>query len=167
MVEYEDERKTFEELVSREIMMNDVSTRQARADDREFVWNLNVLCFQDVVIRQFGEWDETWQVANFEKHWNPEKCDIIVREGVPVGIHALWQEDDALFLSQVLIHPDHQNQGIGTSVVRDVMTQAKVAGLSVKLQVLKENSRAQSLYQRLGFTVSEMTDTHNRLEWKG
>jgi ribosomal protein S18 acetylase RimI-like enzyme len=148
-------------------MMNGVSTRQARADDREFVWNLTVLCFREVVTRQFGEWDEAWQIENFEKHWNPEKCDVILRDGTPVGIRAVWQEADALFLSQVLIHPDYQNQGIGSSVVEGVMAQAKATGLCVRLQVLKENSRALSLYQRLGFSVSGVTDTHTRLEWKG
>jgi len=148
-------------------MMNDVSTRPATADYREFAWDLNVLSFQDVVVRQFGEWDEAWQVANFEKHWDPERCDIILRDDIPVGLRAVWQEGDALFLSQILIHPDYQNQGIGTSVVEGVMSDAKAAGLFTRLQVLKENSRAKSLYQRLGFTVLGTTDIHTQLQWKG
>ena len=147
--------------------MNDVSIRPATAEDTEFAWNLNVLSFRDVVVRQFGEWDEAWQATNFAKHWDPKKCDIILRDDIPIGLRAVWQEGDALFLSQILIHPDYQNQGIGTSVVEGVMTEAKAAGLCPRLQVLKENSRALSLYQRLGFAVSGTTDIHTRLQWKG
>ena len=47
--------------------MNDVSTRPATDGDKDFVWQLSVLCYQDVVVRQFGPWDQAWQLAHFEK----------------------------------------------------------------------------------------------------
>ncbi len=147
--------------------MTSISSRQVTQDDKEFVWQLSVLCFRDVVIRQFGQWDNDWQVANFDRHWCPEKCSIVLRDDAPVGILSTWRETEGMFLSQVLIHPDHQNQGIGSSLLRGVMAEAEAGGMPVRLQVLSENGRALSLYQRLGFAVSDTIEPYVRLEYNG
>lgn len=147
--------------------MKDINTRPATQEDKEFVWQLRRLCYRDVVIRQFGQWDDAWQAEHFERTWQPEACRIVLRQGAPVGLLSVWQEEDSLFLSQVLVHPDHQNQGIGSALVRDVMARAQAMNLPVRLQVLLENTAALRLYQRLGFEVYETTETHQRMAWGG
>jgi ribosomal protein S18 acetylase RimI-like enzyme len=59
---------------------------------------------------------------------------------------------------RIEIHPDHQGQGIGSQLVRDLLDQAATSDRSVVLDVFSINHRAQSLYQRLGFTPDTSRD---------
>lgn len=142
--------------------MKDVTTRPAAATDRDSVWQLNVLCYQDVVVRQFGQWDTDWQEANFDKKWASQDFTVILFDNKPIGILSASSQDNSLFLNEILIHPEYQNQGIGTAMLKQIMS---TCDGPIRLQVLKKN-RAVSLYQRLGFNVYNTTETHNQLEWK-
>ncbi|WP_230564710.1 GNAT family N-acetyltransferase [Paraburkholderia translucens] len=58
---------------------------------------------------------------------------------------------------QIKILPTHQGRGIGAHVVRGFLQLADVAGVPVKLSVLKGNP-AINLYRRFGFRVISTTD---------
>jgi ribosomal protein S18 acetylase RimI-like enzyme len=49
-----------------------------------------------------------------------------------------------------------------TSIIRN----ASENSANVMLQVLKVNPKAKALYERLGFTVYETTDTHFKMIYK-
>jgi RimJ/RimL family protein N-acetyltransferase len=51
-----------------------------------------------------------------------------------------------------------QRQGIGTSVIQQVLDEARRSGKPVALQVLKVNP-ARRLYERLGFSVTGENET--------
>jgi ribosomal protein S18 acetylase RimI-like enzyme len=57
-----------------------------------------------------------------------------------------------LFLEYVAILPEHQNQGLGSEVVRDVLRSGAERGVPVGLSVLKVNP-ARKLYERMGFQI--------------
>ncbi|HYD84131.1 MAG TPA: GNAT family N-acetyltransferase, partial [Opitutus sp.] len=69
-------------------------------------------------------------------------------------------EPHELFLANIQIHPAFQGNGLGSAVVRNVLESAAALQLSVRLQVLKVNTRARDLYLRLGFTIYQETLTH-------
>jgi len=146
--------------------MKEIETRSATSADRDFVWGLNQLCYRDVIVRQFGKWDAEWQEANFDKKWTLQRYSIILGDDDPIGVLSISRKDDSVFLNEILVHPNHQNQGVGTLVMKRILTQAESDGMPVRLQVLKENP-ALSLYQRLGFRVFNTTDTHFQMEWLG
>ena len=52
------------------------------------------------------------------------------------------------------------NFAIGTSLIRSLIEQAHQNGRPVALQVLKVNTRARTLYEKLGFAITDETDTH-------
>ena len=58
----------------------------------------------------------------------------------------------------IAVTPDLQGQGIGTSVIHQVLDEAKRSGKPVALQVLKVNP-ARRLYERLGFSVTGENET--------
>ena len=66
------------------------TTRKAREEDKEFVYTLNRTVYHDLVIRQFGRWDERWQRQYFEEKWAQARYCLIERNGqqifVPVRI---------------------------------------------------------------------------------
>ena len=68
-----------------------------------------------------------------------------------------------LFLANLCILPEFQDQGWGTHILRDLLRQAQEAGVPLMLQVLLVNQRADRLYERLGLRVIQETPTHYRM----
>jgi GNAT superfamily N-acetyltransferase len=55
-------------------------------------------------------------------------------------------------LIQIQLTPSLQGQGFGAQLIQSIISQARQAGASLKLDVLKANP-ARRLYERLGFTT--------------
>ena len=64
------------------------------------------------------------------------------------------------YLEGIFVKNDYRNQGIGTSIICDILKQYAV----VYLWVYKKNYKAIRLYKRLGFEVSEETETRYLLK---
>lgn len=137
--------------------------RAATESDKESLRALHKRCYRDVVISQFGKWDDEQQRGFFDVKWNPANYQIIVVGGTDVGAIAVAEQGDHVFLSEIQIDPDFQNRGIGSKLVEDVVDRARSAARHVRLEVLHAN-RAQELYVRLGFKEIDRTDTHVRME---
>ena len=135
----------------------------AQATDKDAIRQLNDRCYREVVEAQFGTWDEELQRDFFERKWNPTHFQKIMCSGQLVGVLSSWTRQQEIFLAEIQIDPEHQGQGLGTAIVRDILTTALSLGVPVKLQVLKKN-RAKSLYERLGFVVTGVTETHFQME---
>lgn len=139
------------------------SIREAKADDRAFAEMLHERCYKDVVVRQFGSWDPEFQKQSFERKWHPQHYQIIVYNGMAVGVLSEERKPDHFFLSEIQIDPSVQNQGIGTEILTDLFERAHSSGVPIRLQVLR-CSRATVLYERMGFRRCGHTDTHLLLE---
>jgi ribosomal protein S18 acetylase RimI-like enzyme len=72
-------------------------------------------------------------------------------DGRVVGFAAL--RDD--HLDHLYVHPDHQNRGAGTALLRQVMSD-RPNGL--RLWVFQQNAQARRFYERHGFMLLEQTD---------
>ena len=59
--------------------------------------------------------------------------------------------------SRIEVHPDSQNQGIGTAVLRQVLHEAGQADKAVSLHVFEINP-ARGFYERLGFRALSAQD---------
>ncbi len=137
-----------------------ISYRAASLEDYPFLFALHTEAMRDPVEETFGPWDEAWQAAYFQKHFDPEVLKIIQFNGKDVGVLYIQERAEELFLASLEILPAYQRQGIGTLVLRELIAEAKRQGKPVALQVLKANRAARSLYQRLGFGVTGENDTH-------
>jgi ribosomal protein S18 acetylase RimI-like enzyme len=143
------------------------ATRIATEEDKEFLYALNRSAYQDVVIRQFGTWDERWQRQYFEEKWTHTRYRIIEHTGRPIG--AIWVTDcpDHHFLNEIQLLPAFQGHGIGSNLIRQEIESSQSQHLPLRLGVLKHNFRAQRLYTHLGFVVSGETATHILMEYPG
>jgi GNAT superfamily N-acetyltransferase len=137
--------------------------RQATEADEEWAYRLNDRCYRDLVVRQFGEWDEKWQREHFAQKWTPSDYRIIVYEGNDAGVLCVRSQGDCTFLAEIQIDPQFQKQGLGTAIVGELIGQARREGLPLRLRVLRRN-RARRLYSRLGFSQIGETETHVLLE---
>jgi ribosomal protein S18 acetylase RimI-like enzyme len=78
---------------------------------------------------------------------------IVIVEGAPAGRLIVDDSGQHIEVIDVALLPEFRGQGIGTSILRGVLTHADHKGRAVRLHVEKQ-SRAVRLYERLGFAIS-------------
>jgi ribosomal protein S18 acetylase RimI-like enzyme len=139
-----------------------IELRAARQEDAGFLYGLLKATMQEYVAQIWG-WEEAWQQAYFQEHFDPSQERIVVLEGEDIGVLAIEEREDELFLAKISILPEYQGQGIGTQLIGSLLDRAFGRGLPVTLQVLKGNP-ARRLYERLGFVVVGVTETHTLMK---
>ena len=83
----------------------------------------------------------------------------------PLGRLLLAFLSDEIRLVDIALLPEYRNAGLGAALVEWVQAQARAAGKAVRLHVRPDN-RACRLYERLGFTLAEASQTDLLLEWR-
>lgn len=137
--------------------------RQAKPEDSEFVFRVKKAALGEYIRLTWG-WDEEFQRDFHMKGYDPTTTQIISYLGTEVGWLEIDRGNDDIRLTGIYILPEYQSRGVGSSVIKDIISEATEEQLRVTLQVLKVNPRAQALYKRLGFVVTGETDTHNLME---
>ena len=82
-----------------------------------------------------------------------ECAQIILVDGKPSGLLKVARDEKSWHLIQIQVVPHLQGSGLGSRLLREIAAEARDAGASVELDVLKVNP-ARSLYERLGFVVT-------------
>lgn len=141
------------------------TTRRARTKDKDFLYALNRSAYQDLVIRQFGTWDEHWQRQYFEEKWTHNLYRIIEHEGKSIGAIWVTEYPEQHVLNEIQVLPEFQGQGIGSTLIRQEIVRTQARQIPLRLRVLTQNTRAQYLYTRLGFVVTSETETHLFMEY--
>ncbi len=142
-----------------------IERRPAEDSDMEFARAIHHASYKDVVVEQFGGWDEAAQDGYFEAVWKKTPHEIISCDGDPCGYFSFEEKDDAVQLHELVLHPAFQGRGIGTKLLGEALEKAKVRNVPAKLQVLKSN-KAADLYRRMGFVMVGETDTHLQMEFR-
>lgn len=135
-----------------------VGMRPATEGDFDFLYALHVATMKEYVDQTWG-WNDAFQEMRFRETFDPEDTRIITLDGRDIGMIATQERDADLFLALIEIEPEHQRQGIGATLIKEIIA----AGIRMKkpvfLHVLRANP-ARSLYERLGFSVVAETPTH-------
>lgn len=79
----------------------------------------------------------------------------IVVDNKTIGCLLLTKKDDGKLLDEIYLEEEYRNRGIGTSILKEVISSNDI----VYLWVYKENIQAISLYKKLGFIVIDETDS--------
>jgi len=145
--------------------MDGLTLRKAGPNDSEFAYSANRAAFKADVEQVWG-WDEHEQRQLHEQRFQAQDVRIINLTGADVGIVAVVVAPDCVKVNQLFILPEHQAQGIGRECMLLIMEQACELDLPVRLGVLKVNPRALAFYERLGFTRTGETGTHDLMEWR-
>ncbi len=101
--------------------------------------------------------DRTAQETSFRQQWNSTQVRLIALDGTDVGWVQTITEDDELFVAQMFVDSRFQRKGIGTEVMRRLISEATACSLAVRLNVVRINP-ARRLYERLGFRVTHEDD---------
>jgi GNAT superfamily N-acetyltransferase len=125
--------------------------RPAREEDFDYC---AALYFEgmETIIKELNL-DMAAQTANLRERWDVAQVRIVTIDGTDVGWLQSFIQDDALFLGQLFVDKSLRGQGIGTELIKGLITEAASAGRAVALGVVKTNP-ALRLYERLGFRVT-------------
>ena len=144
--------------------MNGLTLRGASPSDSELAYCVKNAAFKAYVEEVWG-WDEDEQRRLHDQRFAAQDFRIISIDGTDVGVMAIVVADDCVKVNQLLVLPEYQGKGIGAACMLLIMDEARDLGLPVRLRVMKVNPRAQAFYERLWFTPTGETDTHNLMEW--
>ena len=82
-----------------------------------------------------------------------ECAQIILFSEEPVGLLKVARDGLEWQLLQIQLVPERQGSGLGGKIVGNLVEEAKAAGASLQLRVLRANP-ARRLYERLGFRIA-------------
>ena len=145
-------------MMTRESLEHRIGFRPATENDIDFLYALHVATMKEYVDKIWG-WDDAFQESVFRRNYAPSAIQIITLAGVDVGMISVEERNEDVFLRAIEIHPAHQRQRLGATIIQQIIVDAAVKSKPVRLQVLKVNP-AKRLYDRLGFSVIEETKTH-------
>ncbi len=137
-----------------------LALRPATSEDFDFLWHASR--HQDTMRSYVDEtwgWDDARQLSHFQNGFKPAEREIIEIDAKPVGYISVERHEARIFLASIEIAPVYQSRGIGTQLIRALIEEADRMGIPIDLQVLKVNP-ARELYERLGFAITEITETH-------
>ena len=141
--------------------MTHFTLRQATEEDF-----YRLLRIRNQVLREYIEyvrgWDEEREEARFRGNFDPATTRVILSDDRVIGFLGVRPDIDVLYVAQAYIIPEYQGRGIGTALIREVLSR----GRPVELWVMKLNTGARRLYERLGFRVKYEGETDYRMRYE-
>ncbi|TCS34665.1 GNAT family N-acetyltransferase [Reinekea marinisedimentorum] len=141
----------------------EVQLVKAISEDFEFAYSAKKDALGPHIISKWG-WDEEYQREVHFLRWKEKPWFLIVHNGEKVGTVSLLKQDDgALRFGEFYIFSAYRRRGIGSFVLRRVLSEADSLGQNVVLEYLKWNPVGE-LYRRNGFKVVAENDIHYFME---
>ena len=108
--------------------------------------------------------NEINKINNYVNNNVPKLLDnylnIVVDDKI-VGCLLLTDKDDGILLDEIYLEEDYRNKGIGTDIIKNVISNND----KIYLWVYKENFKAVSLYKKLGFNVINETESRYYMKY--
>ena len=143
--------------------------REATAEDESFL--LEVYASTRIEELAGLGWDEQQKQAFIkmqflarERTYPRVDNRIIVLNGRPVGRILVERNEKEILLRDIALLTAYRNGGVGSRLVRDLITEAGVAGKPLRLHVLA-TSPAVRLYERLGLCRTSDDGTYLEMMW--
>jgi GNAT superfamily N-acetyltransferase len=123
--------------------MHNISLRTPANDDADFALQVTESCMRAYAERTWGSWNG---FADFDLATDR----IVERDEHAIGLIGVDRHQEYWDLEKLYLLPDHQNEGIGTILLRFLIAYAYSEGVSLRLSVLEVNP-ARRFYERQGF----------------
>ncbi len=114
-----------------------------------------------------------------KQHWQKELSDCericvgIAKNSDLLAMACGWIVIDELQLTAIAVHPKYRRQGLGKSILKNLLNQAKLKGvIKATLEVSNTNDAAKALYKSMGFTTKGERKSYYQdgsdalLQWK-
>ena len=134
--------------------------RPATQDDLALTYEITEDAMRGYVEESLGNWNEAEQLQKHRTNFTPETYRIILSKDEVAGLVAVEEFPSHIWLVKLYLLEKYRNQGIGSQVLQAVQKSATAQGKPVTLRVLRVNKRAQALYAKHGFKVTEEGAEH-------
>jgi ribosomal protein S18 acetylase RimI-like enzyme len=101
-------------------------------------------------LERVGRFDAERARERLRNSFYPEHTKFVILDGQRIGFYTFRPGDDGFHLDHLYIHPNCQSCGVGSHVIRQLLSQADARGMRVRLGALRE-SPSNRFYQRHGF----------------
>lgn len=132
-----------------------LTRRQAAESDVPFLMRLRRESMDEHLNATGASTSEADHLARLRYRF--DCAEVLLQDGNPVGLLKVSRDGQDWKVIQIQLVSELQGQGLGASLLKQVMTEAIAAEASLTLSVLKANP-ARSLYERLGFVVESESE---------
>ena len=140
-------------------MLCQYSIRSALESDKDFVWQQHVKANQVYIDKHMGVSYEVNR-GYFDINFPKQQCFIIEQFKKTVGCYCLNEYETEVKLSRFFLLDEFQGQGIGHSIVKELLLKYRHKNMFVNVWV--DNS-VQAFWQKMGF-MYESTDEDNLMK---
>jgi GNAT superfamily N-acetyltransferase len=133
------------------------SLRAAEPADVEAIAELRAVVMRPDLER-LGRYDALRVRQRLRDGFRPEHTSVVLVGGAFAGCVALRPSGDDHWLEHFYLTPAVQGRGLGSAVLRTLLSGTDATGTAVRLNVLR-GSPARRLYERHGFTVETQDPT--------
>lgn len=153
----------------------DVALRPVLPDDEQFLYEvyastraeeLAQIPWSEAQLKAFLKMQLNARDQSYRMYYTEIDDRIILLKNQPIGRLILIRTDEEIRLADVALLPEYRSGGTGTSLIKDLMTEAVNTQKPIRLQVEKPNVQARRLYDRLGFTTTGENITHFQMEYQ-
>jgi ribosomal protein S18 acetylase RimI-like enzyme len=150
-----------------------LTLRPAEAADRDLLFRIYASTREEELA--LTDWDDaqktsflsqqfTAQDTHYREHYPGAVFSLILLADEPIGRLYIHRRPDEIRIMDIALLPPHRNRGHGTSLLRDLQTEAAEADKSLTIHVEQFNP-ALSLYTRLGFRPVAEHGVYLLMEW--
>lgn len=128
---------------------------------KKFIYQVKKDAYKQYGEECFGKWNEKMQRELFDEFIHTMKNDIYIIQlnGCDIGFFSgKTLEDGSYEIENIYIIPQYQKRGIGTNVLKDVMTLHKDQDLYI---LYLKTSSVGKLYEKLGFIPNHESDFYS------
>ena len=122
--------------------------RSACSSDYKYCYRLTRRNMFALFCRHWGG----WVPAEFRKSFNPDNVSMVIMNGRRVGYMSVRRDDQGIYVENIQLSPSLHGKGVGTELLGRLLSLHEEE--LVRLTTFRDNP-ARSLYERLGFVVTE------------
>jgi ribosomal protein S18 acetylase RimI-like enzyme len=105
-------------------------------------------------------------MLHYNSNYPWAEISIVMRDGIDVGRLIIIEFENEVRLGDLMILPEHQNNGICTYIMRKYVAKGIETNRKIRLHVEKPNP-AVKLYERERFEIIEDLHSHWLMEYQG
>jgi RimJ/RimL family protein N-acetyltransferase len=126
---------------------------------------LSVVDWDDAQKTAFLAMQFSAQHQYYQENYKDTDFLIILSNGQPIGRFYLARWPDELRIVDLAILPEFRNNGHGTNILQDVLSEAAALNKPVSIHVERFNP-ALKLYRRLGFVKKGEHGVYDLMAWR-
>jgi ribosomal protein S18 acetylase RimI-like enzyme len=170
-----DAKKCMDDVITIPSPHGRLALRPERADDEAFRYRLfcrsrppewDMVQIDPQFREQLMQHQFMAQTTSYRAQFPKARFDIIELDDQPIGRIVVDRPGSMLNIVDQAIVPELRNKGLGTTIMRSLMDEARAQAIPVRLMVGSSNDPSLRLYLRLGFVPIETIPLYIELEWK-